>query len=75
MDNQDLQQRIQTLVDQEQALRGSDAQDHQGELQRVEEELDQCWDLLRQRRAKREMGEEPSDAEPRPVAEVEGYLQ
>jgi hypothetical protein len=41
----------------------------------VEEALDQCWDLLRQRRARREFGENPEEAQLRPGGEVEGYLQ
>lgn len=36
-------------------------------------QLDQCWDLLRQRRAKREFGMNPDDAEPRDASTVEGY--
>jgi hypothetical protein len=43
-------------------------------LRRVEVELDQCWDLLRQRRALRETGGDPREAEVRPPDEVEGYL-
>ena len=42
-------------------------------LQQLEEQLDQCWDLLRQRRAKKDYGENPDEAEVRPVGEVEGY--
>ncbi len=45
------------------------------QLRSVEEALDQCWDLLRQRRARREFGEDPGDSAARPVSEVEGYLQ
>ena len=45
------------------------------QLRSVEEALDQCWDLLRQRRARREFGEDPGDTEARPVSEVEGYMQ
>jgi hypothetical protein len=45
------------------------------QLRSVEEALDQCWDLLRQRRARREFGEDPGDAAARPVPEVEGYMQ
>jgi hypothetical protein len=45
------------------------------QLRTVEESLDQCWDLLRQRRARREFGEEPGDSAARPVPEVEGYMQ
>ncbi len=44
-------------------------------LRSAEEALDQCWDLLRQRRARREFGENPDQAAARPVGEVEGYQQ
>jgi hypothetical protein len=44
-------------------------------LRSAEQALDQCWDLLRQRRAKREAGEDVDQATARPVSEVEGYLQ
>jgi hypothetical protein len=44
-------------------------------LRTVEESLDQCWDLLRQRRARREAGESPDQASVRPTGEVEGYMQ
>jgi hypothetical protein len=44
-------------------------------LRSAEEALDQCWDLLRQRRARREYGESPDAAQSRPVTEVEGYQQ
>jgi hypothetical protein len=44
-------------------------------LRAAEEALDQCWDLLRQRRARRDYGESADDAAVRPVPEVEGYLQ
>ena len=39
----------------------------------LEVRLDQCWDLLRQRRAKTEFGEDPDTAALRPAAEVESY--
>jgi hypothetical protein len=45
------------------------------QLRSAEEALDQCWDLLRQRRAKREFGEDPSGSVVRPANEVEHYLQ
>ncbi len=45
------------------------------QLRSAAEALDQCWDLLRQRRARRESGENPNDTTARPVSEVEGYLQ
>ncbi|HEY1644040.1 MAG TPA: DUF2630 family protein [Streptosporangiaceae bacterium] len=51
------------------------SEEEHAQLRSAEEALDQCWDLLRQRRARREYGEDPSAAVPRPVNEVEGYLQ
>jgi hypothetical protein len=45
------------------------------QLRSAEEALDQCWDLLRQRRARREFGENPDESAVRPVNEVEGYQQ
>jgi hypothetical protein len=50
------------------------AEEH-AQLRTTEEALDQCWDLLRQRRAKRDYGDDPSGAVSRPANEVEGYLQ
>ena len=41
----------------------------------VEVELDRCWDLLRQRRARREFRQNPDDASVRDEGTVEGYLQ
>jgi hypothetical protein len=44
-------------------------------LEQVKVSLDQCWDLLRQRRAIREFGGDPDGAEVRPEEIVEGYQQ
>jgi Rad3-related DNA helicase len=44
-------------------------------LQQIEVHLDQCWDLLRQRRALRDFGEDPGEAEVRPADVVERYQQ
>jgi hypothetical protein len=44
-------------------------------MRQLEETLDQCWDLLRQRRAKREFGDDPDDAAVRDARTVEGYQQ
>jgi hypothetical protein len=52
----------------------SSGEEH-AQLRAAEEALDQCWDLLRQRRARREFSEDPGDATVRPVSEVEGYMQ
>jgi Protein of unknown function (DUF2630) len=51
------------------------SQEEHEQLRAAEEALDQCWDLLRQRRARQEFGENPSESEARPASEVEGYLQ
>jgi hypothetical protein len=78
MDDQDLLARIQALVEEEHSLRegpGDGQAPDQARLKQVEESLDQCWDLLRQRRAKSESGENPNEAETRPVSEVENYKQ
>jgi len=70
---------INALVQQEHELRnrlaGGGSDEDRAELRKVEESLDQCWDLLRQREARRDAGENPDTAAVRPVAEVEGYLQ
>jgi len=66
---------IQSLVAEEERLykKGvpSDA-DHE-RLKKLNIELDQCWDLLRQRRALREFGEDPGEAKLRPASVVEKY--
>ena len=51
------------------------SEDERERLASVDESLDQYWDLLRQRRARREFGEDPAQARVRPAAEVEGYQQ
>lgn len=72
-DDDDIYSRIKALVEEEHSLTGqADAAEHR---QRVEEQLDQCWDLLRQRQARREFGGDAAEAQPRPVDEVENYLQ
>jgi hypothetical protein len=74
MQDDDILRRIETLVDEEHSLRGEGEVDP-ARLRSLEETLDQCWDLLRQRRARREYGEDPTDAEVRPASTVEGYQQ
>lgn len=78
MDDKSLLSHISELVDEEKHLRaahhGLSGEDRQ-RLDLVERELDQCWDLLRQRRAREEYGENPDDAKTRSVDEVESYLQ
>lgn len=75
MSDKSILDHISSLVDEEHHLRsGAGLSDDQVKrLQRVEVELDQCWDLLRQRRAKREFGRDPDEAQTRDVGTVEGY--
>jgi hypothetical protein len=72
MADDDILTRIDALVDEEHRLRNGEAHDPE-RLRHVEEQLDQCWDLLRQRRAKREFGQPESEAQVRPAGTVEGY--
>ena len=72
--------RINELVDEERKLRERlqrkeiSADEEHARLRELEVQLDQCWDLLRQRRALRETGGDPREAQVRPPDEVEGYL-
>jgi hypothetical protein len=81
MNEQDILTQVHTLVEQENTLRDQlrdgtiDVETEHAKLKQLEEALDQCWDLLRQRRARREYGESAEGAAARPVSEVEGYLQ
>jgi hypothetical protein len=75
MQDDDILRRIETLVDEEHQLRGLGDEVEPARLRQLEETLDQCWDLLRQRRARREYGEDPEQAEVRPASTVEGYQQ
>ena len=81
MDDADIFNKVRELVDQEHALRASagdgaiDLEEEHQRLKRLEQSLDQCWDLLRQREARREAGQEINQARVRSVNEVEQYLQ
>ncbi len=81
MDDKEILGRIDELIQTEHDLRGKLASgelsgpEEREQLRTAEEALDQCWDLLRQRRARREFGEDPGGSQARPVNEVEGYLQ
>jgi hypothetical protein len=54
---------------------GSATDDDRRRLAEIRASLDQCWDLLRQRRARREAGQDPGTAAARPPDIVEGYQQ
>ncbi|MFC8293031.1 DUF2630 family protein [Streptomyces sp. NPDC057242] len=76
MDNEEILDDIGALVEEERALRqrtGGLPPEERARLTELEVRLDQCWDLLRQRRAKAEFGEDPDTATLRPAAEVESY--
>jgi hypothetical protein len=80
MDDRDITHRIGELVDEEHALYeraeadGLDAAGH-ARLRSLEVALDQCWDLLRQRRARRAAGQDPDAAQVRDATTVARYRQ
>jgi hypothetical protein len=78
MNDEGVQNRIEELVQEEHKLLGldeSDPRDRHERLRSIEVELDRCWDLLRQRRARREFQQNPDEASARSSDTVEGYLQ
>jgi len=80
MDDAELVTRIDELVEEEHKLEREHAEsglsdDDRRRLQQLEVQLDQCWDLLRQRRARRAAGQDPGEAEVRPAEVVEHYQQ
>ena len=80
MEDTELIQRISELAEEEHQLERSHASDglsaaEKERLRSLEVALDQCWDVLRQRRARRSAGQDPDDAVVRPSEVVEGYQQ
>jgi hypothetical protein len=81
MDEQQILSQISGLVQREHELRTQfQAGELTGDAEReqltaLEGALDQCWDLLRQRRARREFGQSTDDVQVRSVEQVEKYLQ
>jgi hypothetical protein len=79
MDDHEILQRIGQLADEEHGLYARAEEEHgldESEVARLrglEALLDQCWDLLRQRRARREFGLNPDDAKVRDMTTVERY--
>jgi hypothetical protein len=75
MDDHTILDRITALVEEERRLRDdASAPEQKAErLKQIGEQLDQYWDLLRQRRARREFGEDPDGAMPRDIGTVENY--
>ncbi|TDE34738.1 DUF2630 family protein [Actinomadura sp. 6K520] len=81
MDETDILARIDEYVGEEQRLRERYRRDELAReeehrrLEALEVALDQCWDLLRRRRARLEAGGDPGGERARPPDEVEGHLQ
>ncbi len=84
MSEESIAAKIDRLVNEEKELRGREQTDRDDEdaleadrerLRAVEVELDQCWDLLRQRRAKEEFDQNPDEAKARSAGTVENYKQ
>ena len=69
--------KIEILVHEEQHRygKGELGDRDQVRLEAIQIELDQCWDLLRQREARREFGQDPNEAKVRPPSVVERYKQ
>ncbi len=72
--------RISELADEEHRIRqreseGSATPEDRERLQEIERLLDQCWDLLRQRRARRDAGLDPGGAEVRDPGVIGSYRQ
>lgn len=84
MSDESIAARIEALVSEERELRRREQADStdvekleedRQRLEGVEIELDRCWDLLRQRRARAEFGQNPDEAHARDADTVERYLQ
>lgn len=78
MSDEDVLGSINILMDEEHALLHAAEQGGLDDAQRqrldsIQVRLDQCWDLLRQRRAKREFGQNPEEAKVRDANTVEHY--
>lgn len=81
MDDKQILGQITELVEEEHELRTRrvageiTSEEEHARLRALEESLDQCWDLLRRRRAARDAGVNPDEVQPPPKDQVEGYLQ
>jgi hypothetical protein len=81
MDDAEIVSQITKLAGEEHQLEESHAgegrlsDDEVKRMQEIEVALDQCWDLLRQRRARRDAGQDPDGASVRTESTVEGYKQ
>ncbi len=79
MEDQKVIDRINELAREEHEIfekesRGQASESERDRLKRLEVTLDQCWDLLHQRRARRGAGQDPGEARVRDPKTVEGYI-
>jgi len=79
MADEDISTRINDLAHEEHQLfekesEGKASTRERERLKEIEVQLDQCWDLLHQRRARRSAGMDPDQAAVRPETTVEGYV-
>jgi hypothetical protein len=79
MADEDIITRINDLAHEEHQLfekesEGKASTKERERLKEIEVQLDQCWDLLHQRRARRSAGMDPDQAAVRPETTVEGYV-
>lgn len=79
MEDQNVKARIDELAQEEHQLfeaesKGQASDSDRDRLRAIEVTLDQCWDLLRQRRARRDAGQDPDEATVRDASTVEGYV-
>jgi uncharacterized protein DUF2630 len=80
MNDSEIVKRISELTEEEHGLERTHAGspldgEELDRLRSIEVALDQCWDLLRQRRARRDAGQDPDAAQVRPESVVENYQQ
>jgi choline kinase len=84
MSDESILARIESLVKEEHSLQNREEADaknlealdtDRARLEQLTVELDRCWDLLRQRRARRSAGQDPDEAQARDASVVERYLQ
>lgn len=77
MEDNNVIHHIQELITAEESLYAKNelTEKDKQQLRQMEVELDQCWDLLRQRRALRDIGKNPDEAAVRPPNVIENYEQ
>jgi hypothetical protein len=78
MDDEQVMERINEIAHEEHQLwekegRGEITDAERERLRELGVTLDQCWDLLHQRRARRAAGQDPDDTSVRDARTVEGY--